>query len=90
MRGERRAAADRGRGLLQGSVISPMLSNLYLNGFDRAMLQAGFRVIRYGDDFAVPVASRVDGERALVTAGTELHELRLELNSGKVPGGRLR
>jgi CRISPR-associated protein Cas1 len=81
--GERTAPADRGRGLHQGSVLSPVLSNLYLDTFDRRMLEAGFRVIRYGDDFAIPVESRIDGERALQTAGTELEDLRLELNSGK-------
>jgi CRISPR-associated protein Cas1 len=60
-----------------------MLSNLYLDAFDRAMLQAGFRVIRYSDDFAIPTESRGDAERALVSASTELESLRLELNSGK-------
>ncbi len=81
--GERTAPPDRGRGLHQGSAISPLLSNLYLDMFDRRMLDAGFRVIRYSDDFAIPVDSRVDGERALQAAGTELEDLRLELNSGK-------
>ncbi|MGH3624549.1 MAG: CRISPR-associated endonuclease Cas1 [Sciscionella sp.] len=81
--GGRASASDRGRGLLQGSVLSPLLSNLYLDTFDRAMMAAGFRVIRYGDDFAIPVASRADGERALTTAGTELAELRLELGTDK-------
>lgn len=81
--GGRVAPTDRGRGLHQGSVISPLLTNPYLNTFDRAMLDAGWRVIRYADDFAIPVASRGDGERALVSAGTELSELRLELNTGK-------
>ncbi|MDN5758494.1 MAG: CRISPR-associated endonuclease Cas1 [Tomitella sp.] len=83
VQGGRPVPGDRGRGLHQGSVVSPLLSNLYLDVFDRAMLNAGWRVIRYGDDFAVPVATRVDGERALMSAGTELSELRLELNSGK-------
>lgn len=81
--GERTAPRDRGRGLHQGSVLSPLLSNLYLDTFDRRMLQAGHRVIRYGDDFAIPAGSRVEGERALQTAGTELEDLRLELNGGK-------
>jgi CRISP-associated protein Cas1 len=75
--------SERGRGLHQGSVVSPLLSNLYLDTFDRRMLAAGWRVIRYGDDFAIAVQSRRDGERALMSAGTELAELRLELNSGK-------
>ena len=46
----RRTAPDnRGRGLHQGSVLAPMLSNLYLDTFDRRMLAAGYRVIRYAD-----------------------------------------
>ncbi|MFC7617288.1 CRISPR-associated endonuclease Cas1 [Actinokineospora soli] len=72
-----------GEGLHQGSVLSPLLSNLYLDAFDRAMLADGWRVIRYGDDFAIPVSSRLDGECALQAAGVELETLRLELNAGK-------
>lgn len=60
-----------------------MLANLYLDVFDRAMLRAGYRVIRYSDDFAVPAASRADAEHALTVASTELEDLRLEVNSGK-------
>jgi CRISPR-associated protein Cas1 len=85
--GGREAPGRRGLGLHQGSVLSPLLSNLYLDTFDRAMLAAGWRVIRYGDDFAVPAASRADAERALVSAATELDELRLEINSGKAHVG---
>lgn len=81
--GGRTAPGDRGRGLHQGSVLSPLLSNLYLDTFDRAMLRAGHRVIRYGDDLAIPVPDRRAGEQALMTAATELADLRLELNSGK-------
>lgn len=81
--GGRSGVGDRGRGLHQGSVLAPLLSNLYLDVFDRAMLNAGWRVIRYGDDFAIPVTDRRDGERALQSAATELSDIRLELNSGK-------
>ena len=81
--GGRTRPHDRGLGLHQGSVLSPLLSNLYLDAFDRAMLGAGLRVIRYSDDIAIPTESRVDAERALLSAATELEELRLELNTGK-------
>jgi CRISP-associated protein Cas1 len=64
-------------------VLSPLLSNLYLDAFDRAMLGAGWRVIRYSDDMAIPTENRADAERALLSAATELEELRLELNAGK-------
>ncbi|MBF6189445.1 CRISPR-associated endonuclease Cas1 [Nocardia farcinica] len=80
---ERATPADRGRGLHQGSVLAPLLSNLYLDVFDRAMMTAGWRIIRYGDDFAIPVSDRRDGERALQSAATELSDIRLELNAGK-------
>lgn len=83
VRGGRTNPDDRGRGLHQGSVLSPLLSNLYLDVFDRAMLEEGWRVIRYGDDFAIPVTSRSEGEQALRAASTRLEDLRLELNTGK-------
>jgi group II intron reverse transcriptase/maturase len=85
--GARPGPYDRGIGLHQGSALSPLLSNLYLDRFDRAMLAAGWRVIRYGDDFAIPAGSRAEAERALVSASTELDELRLEVNSGKAHVG---
>ncbi|WP_052914180.1 MULTISPECIES: CRISPR-associated endonuclease Cas1 [Protofrankia] len=81
--GGRTDPKNRGLGLHQGSALSPLLSNLYLNAFDRAMLRAGFRVIRYSDDFAIPTTGRVAAEQALVSASTELEDLRLEINSGK-------
>lgn len=81
--GTRTSPGERGLGLHQGSPISPLLCNLYLDTFDRAMLTAGYRVLRYGDDLAIPADSRADAENALVTASTELADLRLELNGGK-------
>lgn len=81
--GGRRAYEDRGLGLYQGSVLSPLLCNMYLDFFDRAMLVAGFRVVRYADDFAVPAPDRGSAERALVAAQEALATLRLELNPSK-------
>jgi len=66
--GARHDLADRGLGLHQGSAVSPLLANLYLDAFDRAMLAAGYRVIRYSDDLAIPVPDRASAERALLTA----------------------
>lgn len=48
--GERRT---RSRGLAQGSSLSPLLSNLALTDFDRAVSQAGFGYARFADDFLV-------------------------------------
>ncbi len=47
----------------QGSALSALLCNLYLDAFDRAVLAAGYRVIRYSDDMAIPVPDRAGAER---------------------------
>lgn len=73
----------KGRGLHQGSSLSPVLTNLYLDAFDREMLRAGFRILRYSDDFAVPVATQVEGEHVLALAEEALARLELELNTDK-------
>ena len=56
---------------------------MYLDAFDRAMLAAGYRVIRYSDDIAIPVADRGGAERALHDAARELEALRLDLDPVK-------
>jgi CRISPR-associated protein Cas1 len=81
--GERVARADRGLGLHQGSPLSPLLCNLYLDAFDRVMLAAGYRVIRYSDDMAIPVDDRASAERALADAAEALTRLRLDLDPVK-------
>ena len=60
-----------------------MLCNLYLDGFDRAMLACGYRAIRYSDDIAIPVPDRGAAERALSDAARELAALRLNLDPVK-------
>jgi retron-type reverse transcriptase len=44
---------DRDRGLPQGSAVSPLLANLYLDTFDEELLDQGFRLVRFADDFVV-------------------------------------
>ena len=81
--GERIARPERGLGLHQGSPLSPLLCNLYLDGFDRAMLACGYRAIRYSDDIAIPTPDRGAAERALSDAARELSALRLQLDPVK-------
>jgi CRISPR-associated endonuclease Cas1 len=47
------------KGLPQGSPLSPILSNLYLDRFDRDVKAEGFNLIRYGDDFVALFRSGV-------------------------------
>jgi RNA-directed DNA polymerase len=52
-------------GTPQGAVLSPLLSNLYLNPLDHQMEQAGVEMVRYADDFVLLCRSREEAERVL-------------------------
>ncbi len=51
-------------GLPQGWVLSPVLSNLFLDRFDKRVAQEGFRLVRYADDFVVLYRHGSDESRA--------------------------
>jgi retron-type reverse transcriptase len=40
------------QGAPQGAVLSPLLSNIYLDPLDHLVAQAGFEMVRYADDFS--------------------------------------
>jgi RNA-directed DNA polymerase len=40
-------------GTPQGAVLSPLLSNIYLNPLDHLLANAGFEMVRYADDFVI-------------------------------------
>ena len=52
-------------GTPQGAVISPLLANIYLHPLDREMVEAGYRMVRYADDFVILCQSRDEAEAAL-------------------------
>lgn len=53
------------RGAPQGAVLSPLLSNLYLNDLDHAMAQAGHEMTRYADDMVIQCRTQEEAEQAL-------------------------
>ena len=69
----------RRQGLIQGSPLSPLLANMYLQPADRAMEVQGFPFIRFGDDLLIPVSSKEAAEKALSFLGGLLEALELEL-----------
>jgi CRISPR-associated protein Cas1 len=82
----RRPVLDRGprsRGLHQGSPLSPLFANLYLDRLDRSMLRAGHQVIRYADDLAVPVPSQHQGHEVIELLQQQAATLGLKLRSAK-------
>ena len=41
------------QGAPQGAVLSPLLSNIYLDPLDKLMADKGFEMVRYADDFVI-------------------------------------
>lgn len=52
-------------GAPQGAVLSPLLSNIYLDPLDHLLAANGLEMIRYADDFVILCRTREDAERAL-------------------------
>lgn len=71
------------RGSPQGAVISPLLSNIYLDPLDHLMAGSGFEMIRYADDFVILCRSREDAERALELVRQWTAEADLTLHPDK-------
>ena len=53
------------QGTPQGAVISPLLSNIYLDPLDHVMAQEGYEMVRYADDMVVLCRTRAEADRAL-------------------------
>jgi RNA-directed DNA polymerase len=71
-------------GTPQGGVISPLLSNIYLHAFDRAMTERGLgTLVRYADDWVVLCRSEREAKAALGVAGEVLAGLGLRLHPQK-------
>ncbi|MGH8566479.1 MAG: reverse transcriptase domain-containing protein, partial [Gammaproteobacteria bacterium] len=68
------------KGVAQGSPLSPLLANLYLDRLDEAHLRAGHKLVRFADDFVILCKSRPEAEQALDLAEAELRKMQLALN----------
>jgi len=74
---------ERASGLAQGSPLSPLLANLYLDSFDERIQSWPVRLIRYVDDFIILARTRQVAEDMLQRTETCLSSLRLKLNVEK-------
>ncbi|WP_027180402.1 CRISPR-associated endonuclease Cas1 [Maridesulfovibrio bastinii] len=74
---------DSTKGLVQGSSLSPLLSNLYLDSVDERMDEHGYRFIRYADDFVVLAHSEDEWRKACEDMQDSLEPLGLQLKEGK-------
>lgn len=78
----------------QGAVLSPLLSNIYLNPLDHHMRQRGYEMVRYADDFIILCRTPGDAQRALeqveqwtAQAGLTLHPDKTHIVDAEQPGG---
>ena len=79
-----------GSGIPQGGVLSPMLANFYLYEFDRRMLQRGFNLVRYADDFVVMCETEEKARQAHECARDTLRVLNLRIHALGSPGSKSR
>ncbi len=73
-------------GAPQGAIISPLLSNLYLNDLDHQMASFGYQMTRYADDLVIQCRTAEEAQRALelVKAWTAERGLTLHPTKTKI------
>lgn len=71
------------KGTPQGAVISPLLSNIYLDPLDHLMAERGYEMVRYADDFVILCQSEMDAKRALEEVQAWAAEAKLTLHPTK-------
>ena len=70
-------------GVPQGAVLSPVLSNLYLNPLDHLMAKLDFKMVRYADDFVVLCRTPEEAQAALAEIQRWVTENGLTLHPTK-------
>ena len=70
-------------GAPQGAVLSPLLSNVYLDPLDHLLADAGIEMVRYADDFVVLCHTREAAEAALLMIQSWVADAGLTLHPTK-------
>ena len=71
------------KGIPQGSPVSPLLANFFLEDFDRELEKSGRKLIRYADDFLILARSQEEAAESLAASEQLLAEAHLKLNRDK-------
>ncbi|WP_096895608.1 reverse transcriptase domain-containing protein [Candidatus Scalindua japonica] len=71
-------------GIPQGSAISPILANLFLDKFDEELLRNGHKLVRFSDDFVILSRNREEAVNALKLTDRILDRLSLELDEAEI------
>jgi RNA-directed DNA polymerase len=70
-------------GAPQGAVLSPLLSNVYLDPLDHQMAETGWEMVRYADDFVILCRTAEDAQKALTQVQAWVAENGLTLHPTK-------
>lgn len=77
----------------QGAVLSPLLANLYLHPLDVLMADAGYRIVRYADDFVILCRTEAEAHQALAkvqewteASGLTLHPEKTHVGNSREKG----
>jgi len=81
-------------GTPQGGVISPLLSNIYLDPLDHVVAERGKEMVRYADDFVISCRCEEEAREALglvqewtLSAGLQLHPEKTKIVDATRAGG---
>ena len=72
------------QGIPQGSPISPVMANLFLDELDEEMLRHGYKYVRYSDDFIILARTRDKARDALELSKQALSRLLLKLDEEEI------
>lgn len=71
------------KGMPQGSILSPLLANIYLHSMDQTLIKSGLHLVRYADDLVILCQSEAEAHAALVTLQAECARLKLKAHPEK-------
>ena len=72
------------KGMPQGGPLSPILSNIYLDKFDKELEERGLRFVRYADDVNILVKSEMSANRVMKSVSSWLErKLFLKVSATK-------
>jgi RNA-directed DNA polymerase len=81
-------------GTPQGAVISPLLSNIYLDPLDHLLAARGVEMVRYADDFVILCHTEAEAQQALAwvqdwtdSNGLSLHPEKTRIVDAMIRGG---
>ena len=72
------------KGISQGSPISPILANLFLDELDEELLKKGYKYVRYADDYVILGKSQEEAKGGLQLSKQVLEKLLLRLDEEQI------